>query len=606
MPSAGVLVGNDWQIASLGPGASATLTLDLFASSGPVTLTAQGTSGTADPVGANNTSAAVLTVVARPTATAVLLTPATITIGDPATVSVAVTVTAPSGLPAFPPVGALTLGSSVAGDVFTGCILVPPPATTDVTSCQATLTPGSVGPRIITATFVGNLTHAPSVGTGTLTVDPRSTTTATSSPTVPTSDVPQTVVLTASVSSSRTVDAGTVTFTVRDASAAVVGAPVTSAPLTNGTATVDYILPGGTPPQTLTIAADYSGATDFAASSATGALTVTPPTPTIDSVLTLAGVGAGTGRVVSIPAGIACGDTCSAPFPAGSTVELVAIPAAESTFTGWSGDGDCVDGRITLNSDVACTARFTRLTDKTTVDLDGDGLGDVIGYATPPAAAGSLFGGRVLLAASAGVLRAGDFNGDHKTDIFEYDPITGAWSIAFAGAGGMSSVFAPRRSPIALELDGDGRTDLALVDPITGEIQLCSPSVLPMCSLIVFAPAGAALYPLDADGNGRADLLAYVPATGQVQLLLSGGGGGVGPVDADVTVLDVDGDRRSDLLFYNAVTGAATVAVNRVNGVTLTSYTVGAGLTLRPARLSADFSTIWLPIVRSAAAWCWR
>ena len=416
--------------------------------------------------------------------------PATVTVGGSAAVTVAVTVTPPSGLPAFPPIGALTLSSSVPGDVVTGCILVPPPATSDVASCQATLTPASVGPRIITATFAGNLTHAPSVGTGTLNVSPRSTTTATSSPTVPSSDVPQTVVLTAAVSSSRTVDAGTVTFTVRDASSALVGAPVTSAPLTNGTATVDYILPGGTPPQPLTIAADYSGATDFAASGATGTLTVTPATPatpTIESVtpstgptsggtlititgtnftagptvtvggavasnvvvvdattitaetpphaagtvdvtvtitgagaatrtgafeyladwrLTLARVGAGTGRVVSIAAGIACGETCSATFPTGATVELVAIPAADSTFHGLVRGRRCVDGRITLTSDVACTARFTRLTDKTTVDLDGDGLADVIGYAPPPAAVGSLFGGRALLAASAGVLRA--------------------------------------------------------------------------------------------------------------------------------------------------------------------------------------------------------
>ena len=298
-PSTGVLVGNDWQIVSLGAGASATLTLDLFASSGPVTLTAQGTSDTADPDGANNTSAAVLAVAARPTGTVVQLMPATVTIGDTAVVTVVVTVTPPSGLPAFPPVGALTLGSSVPGDVFTGCILVPPPATTDVASCQATLTPASVGPRIITATFVGNVTHAPSVGTGTLTVSPRSTTTATSSPTVPSSDVPQTVVLTASVSSSRTVDAGTVTFMVRDASSAVVGAPVTSAPLTNGTATVDYILPGGTPPQTLTIAADYSGATDFAASGATGTLTVTATTPTIESVTPSTGPTSG-GTLITI------------------------------------------------------------------------------------------------------------------------------------------------------------------------------------------------------------------------------------------------------------------------------------------------------------------
>jgi uncharacterized protein len=667
VPSAGAIVGSNWQIATLGTGASATLTLDVFASSGPLTLTAQGTSDTADPNGANNTSAAVLTVVARTTDTTVQLTPATIAIGDSATVTIAVTVTQPSGMPAFPPTGALTLGSSVVGDVLTGCVLAP--STTDVASCQATLTPASVGPRIITATFAGNGTHAPSGGTGTLAVDPRSTTTTTSSQMAAFSDVPQTVVLTASVSSSRTVDAGAVTFTVQDASSGVVGAPVTSAVLTNGTATVNYILPGGTPPQTLTIVASYSGATDFAASGATGTLTVTSTMPTIESVtpstgptsggtlititgtnftaaptvtlgsalatnvvvvngttitaetpshaagivdvtvtfagavpatrtggfeyvadrrLTLTRVGAGIGRVVSIADGIACGHVCSAMFPAGSTVELVAIPAADAIFAGWAGDVDCSDGRITLNSDVACTARFARLTDKTTVDLDGDGLADVIGYAPPPAVAGSMLGGRALLAASTGVLRAGDFNGDRKTDVFEYDPITGAWNISLAGAGGMNGMFAPRRSPIALELDGDGRTDLALVDPVTGEIQLCAPAALPMCPLTVFAPAGAAIHPLDADGNGRADLLAYVPATGQVQFLLSGSGGGVGPVDADVTVLDVDGDRRSDLLFYNAVTGAATVAVNRVTGFTLTSSTAAAGLTIRRARLSAD------------------
>ena len=78
--------------------------------------------------------------------------------------------------------------------------------------------------------------------------------------------------------------------------------------------------------------------------------------------------------------------------------------------------------------------------------------------------------------------------------------------------------------------------------------------------------------------------LAYVPATGQVQFLLSGSGGGIGPVDADVTVLDVDGDRRSDLLFYNAATGAATVAVNRATGFTLASF--------RPRRLDATSARI--------------
>jgi hypothetical protein len=49
-------------------------------------------------------------------------------------------------------------------------------------------------------------------------------------------------------------------------------------------------------------------------------------------------VGAGTGTVVSSPAGINCsgsGSGCTAYFPAGSTVTLTATPSS-GTFGGWS------------------------------------------------------------------------------------------------------------------------------------------------------------------------------------------------------------------------------------------------------------------------------
>ena len=47
--------------------------------------------------------------------------------------------------------------------------------------------------------------------------------------------------------------------------------------------------------------------------------------------------GPGSGSVTSQPAGIDCGDTCSANFPVGTQVVLTASPQSASTFAGWSG-----------------------------------------------------------------------------------------------------------------------------------------------------------------------------------------------------------------------------------------------------------------------------
>ncbi len=47
--------------------------------------------------------------------------------------------------------------------------------------------------------------------------------------------------------------------------------------------------------------------------------------------------GRGRGTVVSDPAGIDCGETCAASFPAASNVALRAVPAVGSAFAGWTG-----------------------------------------------------------------------------------------------------------------------------------------------------------------------------------------------------------------------------------------------------------------------------
>jgi PASTA domain-containing protein/List-Bact-rpt repeat protein len=61
--------------------------------------------------------------------------------------------------------------------------------------------------------------------------------------------------------------------------------------------------------------------------------------------------GTGSGRVSSVPAGIDCGSTCSAPFDVGSSVTLTATPSPGSRFSGWSAFG-CARIRSCQDNDV--------------------------------------------------------------------------------------------------------------------------------------------------------------------------------------------------------------------------------------------------------------
>ena len=81
--------------------------------------------------------------------------------------------------------------------------------------------------------------------------------------------------------------------------------------------------------------------------------------PVVAYGLSVAKSGAGSGTVVSSPAGIDCGASCSANFANGATVALAATAAGGSTFAGWSGactgTGACT---VTMNAAKSVTASF--------------------------------------------------------------------------------------------------------------------------------------------------------------------------------------------------------------------------------------------------------
>ena len=95
---------------------------------------------------------------------------------------------------------------------------------------------------------------------------------------------------------------------------------------------------------------------------------ITPPPPDASQfTLDVERLGSGGGVVSSQPAGIACGETCSAPYTEGVVVTLTAVPDENSLFTSWSGCDEVTGTRctVTMNEDRLVRATF----DESMIDL---------------------------------------------------------------------------------------------------------------------------------------------------------------------------------------------------------------------------------------------
>jgi uncharacterized protein (DUF2141 family) len=86
--------------------------------------------------------------------------------------------------------------------------------------------------------------------------------------------------------------------------------------------------------------------------------------------------GPGSGTVTSEPAGINCGGTCIAGFPASSVVTLTAAADTGSTFAGWSGAGCSGTGTCVVTMDAVKTVTATFVQGPFDLDVTKSGNGD--------------------------------------------------------------------------------------------------------------------------------------------------------------------------------------------------------------------------------------
>ena len=102
----------------------------------------------------------------------------------------------------------------------------------------------------------------------------------------------------------------------------------------------------------------------FITSTATDAANNTSEFSACIQRLNIAFAGGGSGKVAGNPGGTSCVDDCSVFFLPQTVINLSAIPdTGSSYFSGWSGDPDCADGEVTIDTVKTCTATFDSCTD---------------------------------------------------------------------------------------------------------------------------------------------------------------------------------------------------------------------------------------------------
>ena len=292
----------------------------------------------------------------------------------------------------------------------------------------------------------------------------------------------------------------------------------------------------------------------------------------VSVVKSLTNSGSGNGTITSAPGGINCGTDCVESYGSGTTVRLIATPAAGSVFAGWSGNADCRDGTVIINADIACTATFSPQSVGLHLVKSGSGTGSVVSTPwgincgsdcsesfasgtqvklTATAAAGSVFRGWSGGGCGAGNICTVLVSGSTSVSaVFESNEEQGIAKIG---------IYRPSTGDFFLDRNGDGHWDGCKVD-------LCMKWLAQHDGVPV---AG------DWDGNGKIRIGTFDAATGTWYLDVNGNGHWDGcKVDRciqnfgsaeDVPVIRSNGNNRSGIGVFRAGNGSWKFDVNGNN-----------------------------------------
>ena len=244
-------------------------------------------------------------------------------------------------------------------------------------------------------------------------------------------------------------------------------------------------------------------------------------------------------------------------------------------------------------ADAATSAAGPTPTALATVDLNGDGLVDVVaanyGAATVSVllnVGGGAFAPPVSYAVgqSPQSLAVGDFDGDGHTDVAAVGNGTDAVAVLLgAGDGtlGPATFFAVGRRPeavVAVDLNGDGRPDLVTADQGADTLSVLTNAGGGAFAAAVPVDAGVgptALAAGDLNGDGHPDLVALTPTEQQVRVLLNNGDGTfpadppaypIATTGRSIVIADVTNDARPDVVVTNTRPPAVSVLANLGRG----------------------------------------
>ena len=230
-------------------------------------------------------------------------------------------------------------------------------------------------------------------------------------------------------------------------------------------------------------------------------------------VLTLSLLGDGTGSVTSSPAGIDCPGTCSASFPAGTTVYLNEQAGTNSEFTTYGGACSGTSCSLTLSANETVTAYFAALY---TLTVDKTGCGEVTSTPTGLDCSYGVQTCTETLASDAGLVLSATACGNTLFEGFSGDCTGASCSLVMsenhtvnASFGGFTLSNPDDEGGTLSMVPGEARTLIVTVTQVTGDAALTAVLSLPGLD----GGVTASFNPTSVTGSGIATLTVTAPAS---------------------------------------------------------------------------------------------